>query len=121
MLRRPRNFRLELVHPVIPVASSRRRPSGGMYPGSPPARPPLPRCVVALLRAPGRSLLSYPKAIPNQLVSVHDDPSQAGRYRFLAACYAHLGRLDEAGETVKRLRAITSAVMPPVDSFLRNA
>jgi hypothetical protein len=32
-----------------------------------------------------------------------------------------MGRLDEAQETVKRLRAITSAVMPSNDAFLRNA
>jgi len=55
------------------------------------------------------------------LLSVHDDPSQAGRYRFLAACYAHMGRLDEARETLDRIRVVTAVVMPPVDSFLRNA
>ena len=54
-------------------------------------------------------------------LAVHDDPSQAGRYRFLAACYALMGRLDEARETIHRLRVMTAAVMPPVDSFLRNA
>jgi len=63
----------------------------------------------------------FDQALPMLLLAVHDDPSQAGRYRFLAACYAHMGRLGEARETVKRLRAITSAVMPPVDNFLRNA
>ena len=55
------------------------------------------------------------------LLAVHDDPSPAGRYRFLAAFYAHMGRLDEARETVDRLRVMIAAVMPPVDSFLRNA
>jgi TolB-like protein len=34
-------------------------------------------------------------------------------YRVLASCYAHMGRLDEAGEIVRRLRAITPAVMEP--------
>ena len=33
-------------------------------------------------------------------------------YRFLAACYAHLGLLDEACATIARLRAFTSAVIP---------
>ncbi len=33
-------------------------------------------------------------------------------YRFLAACYAHMGRLDEARETVGRLRAITTELVP---------
>jgi len=35
-------------------------------------------------------------------------------YRFLASCYAHLGRLDKAREIVSRLRAITPAVIPTV-------
>jgi pentatricopeptide repeat protein len=32
-------------------------------------------------------------------------------YRVLASCFAHMGRLDEAREIVRRLRAITPAVM----------
>jgi len=43
-----------------------------------------------------------------------------GSYRFLTACYAHMGRLDDAREIVARLRAITSVVMPDA-SYLRNA
>jgi hypothetical protein len=39
--------------------------------------------------------------------------------RYLAACYAHMGRLDEARDIVERLRAITPAVMPPIMN-LRN-
>ena len=38
----------------------------------------------------------------------------------LAACYAHMGRRDDARETVERLRAITSVVMPRTIP-LRNA
>jgi len=37
-------------------------------------------------------------------------------YRVLAACNAHMGRLDEAREIVRRLRAITPVV---VDSAIR--
>ena len=33
-------------------------------------------------------------------------------YRFLASCYAHLGRFDEARETVSRLRTFTTEVVP---------
>jgi adenylate cyclase len=33
-------------------------------------------------------------------------------YRFLAACCAHMGRLDEARETVSQLRALTPVVVP---------
>ena len=32
-----------------------------------------------------------------------------------------MGRLDEARETLDRIRVVTAVVMPPVDSFLRNA
>ena len=63
----------------------------------------------------------FNQALPMLRLAVHDDPSQAGRYRFLAACYAQMGRLTEARETVSRLRVMTAAVMPPVDDFLRNA
>jgi TolB-like protein/class 3 adenylate cyclase len=63
----------------------------------------------------------FDQALPKLLLALQDDRSQAGRYRFLAACYAHMGRLDEARATVNQLRAISSAVMPPVDSFLRKA
>ena len=41
-------------------------------------------------------------------------------YRWLAACYAHMGRLDDAREIVARLRAITSVVIPDA-TLLRNA
>jgi adenylate cyclase len=63
----------------------------------------------------------FDQALPMLRLAVHDDPTQAERYRFLAACYAQMGRLEEARETVNRLRVMTAAVMPPVDDFLRNA
>ena len=47
------------------------------------------------------------------------DPSFPLSYRYLAACYAHMGRLDDAREIVARLRSITSVVIPDA-SFLRN-
>jgi adenylate cyclase len=46
------------------------------------------------------------------LRSLQDHPGWAPTYRFLAACYAHMGQLDEAGEVVKRLRGVTSQVVP---------
>ena len=38
-------------------------------------------------------------------------PSFPVTYRVLAACYVHMGRLDEAREIVRRLRGITPAVI----------
>ena len=46
------------------------------------------------------------------LLSLQEVPSWVPTYRFLASCYAHMGRLSEAQETVTRLRAITPAVIP---------
>jgi hypothetical protein len=51
------------------------------------------------------------------VVSLEERPSFTTTYRFLASCYAHMGRLDEAQEVVKRLRAITSVVVPPLTNF----
>jgi hypothetical protein len=57
--------------------------------------------------------------VPKLLLAIQEDPSFPAPYRTLAACYAHMGRLDEAREIAARLRAITPAVIPDV-SHLRN-
>jgi adenylate cyclase len=62
----------------------------------------------------------FNEAVPKLLLAIQDDPSFPQPYRYLAACYAHMGRLDDAREIVARLRAITSVVIPDA-SFLRNA
>jgi len=46
------------------------------------------------------------------LQSLDERPTWVPTYRFLAACYAHMGRLCEARETVERLRAMTPVVIP---------
>jgi TolB-like protein len=61
----------------------------------------------------------YDKAVPNLLLAIQDEPSFPPAYRNLAACYAHMGRLDEARDIVRRLRAITPAVISP-NPQLRN-
>jgi adenylate cyclase len=53
------------------------------------------------------------------LRALQEDPSHPLAYRYLAACYAHMGRLDDARETVHRLRAVTSVLIPDL-SYLRN-
>ena len=62
----------------------------------------------------------FDEAVPNLLLAIQEDPSLPLPYRVLAACYAHMGRLDEAREIVARLRAITPVVVPDA-SYLRNA
>jgi TolB-like protein/class 3 adenylate cyclase len=55
--------------------------------------------------------LRFNEALPQLLLAIQDDPSFPIAYHILAACYAHMGRLDEARATVAKLRAITPQVM----------
>ena len=57
--------------------------------------------------------------MPKLLLAIQEDPSYPQPYRWLAACYAHMGRLDDARQIVERLRGITPVVIPDA-SFLRN-
>jgi TolB-like protein len=61
----------------------------------------------------------FQEALPKLLLAIQDDPSFPTPYRYLAACYAHMGRLDEAREVVVRLRSITPLVVSGADC-LRN-
>jgi TolB-like protein len=54
----------------------------------------------------------FDEAAAKLLLSIQDHPGFPAPYRALAACYAHMGRLDEARAIVTRLRAITPQVMP---------
>jgi adenylate cyclase len=54
----------------------------------------------------------FDQAVSTLNLAIQDDPGYPVSYRFLAACYANMGRLDEAREIVKRLRAITPQVVP---------
>jgi adenylate cyclase len=54
----------------------------------------------------------FDEAAAKLLLSIQDLPDFPPSYRFLAACYAHMGRLVEARATVARLRAITPVVVP---------
>jgi TolB-like protein len=60
----------------------------------------------------------FEEAIPKLLLAIQDEPNFPSPYRLLAACYAHTGRLDEARDTVRLLRAITPVVLPTFGQFL---
>jgi len=62
---------------------------------------------------------NFDAAVSPLLVAIQDDPTFPNAYRFLAACHAHMGRLDEARSIIERLRAITPVVIPDA-SYLRN-
>jgi adenylate cyclase len=53
----------------------------------------------------------FEEAVPRLRVAIEDTPVFPTPYRFLAACYAHMGLLDEARATIARLRTITPEVM----------
>src|SRR5260370_28883253 len=54
----------------------------------------------------------FDEAASKLLLSIQDHPGFPPSYRFLAACYAHMGHLDEARAIIARLRAITPQVVP---------
>jgi TolB-like protein len=54
----------------------------------------------------------FDETVPKLLLAIQEDPSFPHPYRYLAACYAHMGRLDDAREIVERLRAVTSVAIP---------
>jgi hypothetical protein len=61
----------------------------------------------------------FDQAAPKLILAIQEDPSLPVPYRYLAACYAHMGRLDDVREIVMRLRAVSSVVIPDA-GFLRN-
>jgi TolB-like protein/class 3 adenylate cyclase len=54
----------------------------------------------------------FDDAAAKLLLAIQDNPGAPCAYGFLAACYAHMGRLDEARAIVARLRAITPQIVP---------
>jgi pentatricopeptide repeat protein len=61
----------------------------------------------------------FDEAVPKLRLAIQENPSSPEAYRTLAACYAHMGRLDDAREVVERLRTISSVLIPD-GSFLLN-
>jgi len=50
-------------------------------------------------------------------LSLQERPGWPPTLRFMASCLAHMGRLKEAQEIVKRLRAITLVVIPSAEHW----
>jgi adenylate cyclase len=60
----------------------------------------------------------FEEALETLLPAIQEDPNAAG-YRWLIACYAHMGRLEEARAALNRLRLIDPVVMPSNHQVLR--
>jgi adenylate cyclase len=54
----------------------------------------------------------FDEAASKLLLALQDHPGSPPAYRTLAACYAHMGRLDEARAIVARLHAMIPQVVP---------
>ena len=63
----------------------------------------------------------FDEAASNLRIALQEDPNYPTAYRFLAACYAHMGRLCEAREAVEQLRRISSAILPAVTDLRRQS
>jgi len=62
----------------------------------------------------------FEEAAAELAVAIHGQPGFPTAYRYLAACYAHMGLLREAREVVARLRTITPIPIPDFPLPLRN-
>jgi adenylate cyclase len=59
----------------------------------------------------------FDEAIANFLTCLEQLPTNTGLHRFLAACYAQAGRLEEGRRMVDRLRTITPIILPTAVPF----
>ena len=63
----------------------------------------------------------FDEALASLLLATQDLPSDfPDPYRLLVACYAHMGRLDDAREVLQRLRGMTPLVIEGY-SYFRNS
>jgi len=62
----------------------------------------------------------FDEAVPRLRVAIEDQPAFPNPYRYLAACYAHMGLLDEARATIARLRAVAPQVSVDLPLPYRN-
>jgi adenylate cyclase len=63
----------------------------------------------------------FDEAAAKLLLSVQENPGYPHSYRVLAACYVHMGRLDEARAIIARLRRITPRLVPSAAQLRRPA
>jgi pentatricopeptide repeat protein len=54
----------------------------------------------------------FDEASSKLLLAIQEHPGHPTSYRTLAACYAHMGRIEEARAILARMRAITPLIVP---------
>ena len=63
----------------------------------------------------------FEEAASKLLLSVQEIPGYPHSYRILAACYVHMGQLEEARAIIARLRGITAHLVPSAAQLRRAA
>jgi TolB-like protein/class 3 adenylate cyclase len=63
----------------------------------------------------------FEEAASKLLLSVQENPGYPHSYRILAACYVHMGQLEEARAIIARLRGITAHLVPSAAQLRRAA
>ena len=61
----------------------------------------------------------FAEAAPQLLLSIHNNPGFPHSFQVLAACYAQMGRLEEAHSIVSRLQELTPQILPSVAHLRR--
>jgi adenylate cyclase len=69
----------------------------------------VPTAIIGLVHFLGRR---FEAAAQNLRLTLRHVPGWPASYRFLAACYAHLGRLDEARALIEQLRKMGADPTP---------
>jgi len=59
----------------------------------------------------------FDEAVPKLVLAIQDNPNFPSPYRALAACYAHMGRVDEARQIITRVQAITPLLTAGIASY----
>jgi adenylate cyclase len=54
----------------------------------------------------------FEEALPRLQLAIQNEPEFTSAYRWLASCYAHMGRLDDARAVLARLREINPRAIP---------
>jgi adenylate cyclase len=76
---------------------------------------------LAILGSAYLSKRQFDKAASTYLMAIQQAPASPIPYRFLAACYAHMGRLAEARDMIDRLRALGPLVAPSWGMYRSNS
>jgi TolB-like protein/class 3 adenylate cyclase len=63
----------------------------------------------------------FDEAAAKLLLSTQENPGYPHSYRVLAACYVHMGRLDDARAIIARLRVMTGHLLPSAAQLRRPA